>query len=156
MMRQAALGGMLSVVLMACGAVPLEERSPGGFDLTGHWIATDEAVSDGALRSGFMSQDFPLLITREMRIEQDASSMGVEYGRGNYRDVTWGERKLGVWEIRAGWLDGALHIYSEAPDTSASEVWHLSEDGTELAIDVRVKGERARAVRRTFTRSTGL
>lgn len=155
-MRQVALGTAFSLMLMACGTVPLEERSPGGVDLSGHWVATDEADSGIGLRSGFMTQDFPLLTTREMRIEQDARSMGIEYGRGSYRDVTWGERKLGVWEVRAGWLEGALHIYSEAPDTSASEVWRLNEDGTELIIDMQVKAERAQAFRRTFAKSTGL
>jgi hypothetical protein len=143
-------------LVAGCGAVPLEDDTPRGFDLSGRWIASDEAVARGGLRSGFITQDFPLLIAREMRIEQNADSMGIEYGRGSYRDVTWGERKRGVWEVRAGWHDGALHIYSEAPDTSAAEVWRLSEDGQELAIDVHIKGERSQEFRRTFVRSTDL
>ena len=103
-----------------------------------------------------MAQDFPLLVAREMRIEQDARSMGIEYTSGSYRDVTWGERRRGVWEVRAGWNEGALHIYSKASDVSASEIWQLSSDGQRLDIRISVRGNRDQEFHRVFRRSSNI
>lgn len=148
---------LFGLFLTGCNGIPLDEQVPAGFNLNGHWLLdSDQAdpVKDGrGFRTGFMNQDFPLLVALEMRIEQDARSMGIEYARGVYRDVTWGERRRGVWEVRAGWHEGALHIYSEAPDTSAVEIWQLSADGRHLLINIEVKGERTRNFRRRFRRS---
>ena len=106
------------------------------------------------MSSAFIAQDFPLLVAREMRIEQDDRSMGIEYASGSYRDVTWGERRRGVWEVRAGWNEGALHIYTTASDVSAAEIWQLSADGERLDIQISVKGNREQEFRRTFRRSS--
>ena len=157
--RPIALLGLLLIAL-GCGSVPLEEQAPAGFNLNGEW-RLDTDASDGELRgrgvgSAFLGQDFPLLLARQMRIEQDARSMGIEYGRGSYRDVSWGERRRGVWQVHAGWLDGELRIYSDAPDTSAVEIWRLSENGQRLVIDVQVKGARTEQFQRTFVRSAGI
>jgi len=154
--------GLLILLVTGCGSVPLEETAPTRFDLSGRWEladgqrALDRGRTGGGLGSGFMTQDFPLLAAREMRIEQDAHSMGIEYARGSYRDVSWGERRRGVWEVRAGWHEGALHIFSEAPDVSASEVWHLSEDGQTLNISISVRGERNREFQRVFQRTADI
>ena len=154
--RLTALVSVLTLALCGCSGVPLEASAPSGFDLSGEWVLDDEtALGTGegrSLRSGFMIQDFPLLVARQMRIEQDARSMGIEYERGSYRDVSWGERRRGIWEVRAGWHEGVLHIYSEAPDTSASESWRLSEDGDRLEINIEVRGAREQSFRRVFRR----
>jgi hypothetical protein len=157
------------VLLAACGQIPLESSAPEQFDLSGHWVQTDRPpagrsdqsrAEDGArpgsggMTSVFLAQDFPLLVAREMRIEQDARSMGIEYTSGSYRDVTWGDRRRGVWEVRAGWNEGALHIYSSAADVSAAEIWRLSADGERLDIQISVKGNREQEFRRTFRRSS--
>ena len=96
-----------SLLLAGCGQIPLEETAPEQFDLSGHWVQADNAQAlrgrNSGMASGFMAQDFPLLVAREMRIEQDARSMGIEYARGSYRDVTWGERRRGVSWGRCGW-----------------------------------------------------
>ena len=149
---------VLLLGLTGCGSVPLEEQTPAGRDLSGVWTATDADVAAGGstFRSGFMVQDFPLLVARRMRIEQDARSMGIEYDRGSYRDVSWGERRRGIWEVRAGWNEGALHIYSKAPDTSAAEIWRLSPDGEQLTIEVEVRAGRTQTFRRTFSRASGV
>jgi hypothetical protein len=151
------IAACVGVLLSGCGSIQLDATAPAGFDLSGHWIATDESVSSrsGGFRTGFMGQDFPLLFTREMRIEQDARSMGIEYGGGRYRDVSWGERRSGIWEVNAGWYEGDLRIYSEASDTSGIEIWQLSEDGQELIIDVQVEAGRTERFHRTFSKSTG-
>ncbi len=156
-------------LLSSCGQIPLDEQAPERFDLSGHWVQADrptEGRSDasrsegdlqrrsGGVTSTFMAQDFPLLVAREMRIEQDARSMGIEYRSGSYRDVTWGERRRGVWQVRAGWNEGALHIYSVASDVSAAEIWRLSEDGQRLDISISVKGNRDQEFRRAFRRAS--
>ena len=154
--RFIAVVTLLALGLLGCSGVPLEPTAPSGFDLSGEWVLDDEttvAAGEGrSLRSGFMIQDFPLLVARQMRIEQDARSMGIEYERGSYRDVSWGERRRGIWEVRAGWHEGVLYIYSEAPDTSASEVWRLSENGDRLEINIEVRGAREQTFRRVFRR----
>jgi hypothetical protein len=163
-MRQWACIGWMAVVLLVggCGSVPLSDSAPAGFDLGGHWVLADGQRPLGTSRAaagmngGFMTQDFPLLAATEMRIEQDARSMGIEYARGSYRDVSWGERRRGVWEVRAGWHEGALHIYSDAPDISAAEIWRLSEDGQRLDISISVRGPRDRDFQRVFRRAPAL
>ena len=162
-----ALAGF--ALLSACGQIPLDENAPARFDLTGHWVQADRPTAErsnasggdserrrSGIASGFMAQDFPLLVAQEMRIEQDDRSMGIEYTSGNYRDVTWGERRRGVWEVRAGWNEGALHIYSKASDVSASEIWQLSADGQRLDISISVRGNRDQEFRRVFRRASTL
>lgn len=157
-----ALAVLLGALAVAgCGQIPLDESAPEQFDLSGHWVqADDQRQSAGrsprGMTSGFMAQDFPLLVAREMRIEQDARSMGIEYARGSYRDVTWGERRRGVWDVRAGWNEGALHIYTTASDISAAEIWQLSEDGQRLDISISVRGQQDREFRRVFRRASAL
>lgn len=171
--RPMLLTGLL--VLAGCGQIPLEDSAPERFDLSGHWLQADNPRSPdgrsdpgapggrpagggapGGMASGFMAQDFPLLIAREMRIEQDDRSMGIEYARGSYRDVTWGERRRGIWKVRAGWHDGALYIYSDTTDISAAEVWQLSADGQRLDISINVKGQRNQTFQRVFRRNSGI
>ena len=149
---------LCAVALTGCSSLELDENAPADFDLTGHWRATDDSVSsrgDG-YRSGFMNQDYPLLFAREMRIEQDARSMGIEYAAGRYRDVSWGKRERGIWDVHAGWMEGELRIYSKAHDTSAVEIWQLSEDGQNLIVDVAVEAGGRMQFHRTFVKSTGL
>ncbi|MEM8766189.1 MAG: hypothetical protein AAGE43_01995 [Pseudomonadota bacterium] len=154
--RYFAVVSLIALGLTGCGGVPLAPTAPSGFDLSGVWVIDEETTlgpGEGrSLRSGFMIQDFPLLAARQMRIEQDARSMGIEYERGSYRDVSWGERRRGIWEVRAGWHEGVLHIYSEAPDTSASELWSLSENGDRLEINIEVRSNREQSFRRVFRR----
>lgn len=138
-----------------CGSVPLDAAAPAQFDLNGRWVL-DSKLSDSSRPRGrgFIEQDFPLLVSREMRIEQDPGSMGIDYEGGSYRDVTWGERRRGVWEVRAGWRDGTLYIYSKAPDISAMETWQLSADGEQLSIQISVRGgAEGGEYRRVFRRS---
>jgi len=134
-----------ALTLAGCGSVPLETRAPAGFDLSGRWQLVD-ALSDPApagrplRRRGFSlafaAADFPVLQARRLSIEQNRDSMGVNYDGDDYRDVSWGERQRGLWQVNAGWLDGALMILSEAPDAEAREVLRL--DGDRLVVNVEV------------------
>jgi len=153
-----AFPAVLVLVLAAgCGSKPLDAAAPKPFDLNGRWVldagGSDSAEGRRPHRRGFIEQDFPLLTSREMRIEQDAGSMGIEYDGGGYRDVTWGERRRGIWEVRAGWREGSLYIYSKAPDISATEIWQLSADGEQLSIQISVRGDEEGQYHRQFRRS---
>lgn len=151
---RALLAAVVLVLATGCGGVPLDAAAPDPFDLNGRWVLVpDRSDTTRARSTGFLTQDFPLLVTREMRIEQDARSMGIEYEGSTYRDVTWGERRRGVWEVRAGWKEGSLYIFSEAPDISAVEVWQLSEGGDELTIRIDVRGAEEGRYQRVFRRS---
>jgi hypothetical protein len=131
----------------ACSGIQLEPQPPPGFDLTGRWLlqdqASDTAPSTRRLRArggmlSFVAQDFPVLKARVMEIEQHRDSMGISYDVGDYRDISWGARQRGLWEVRAGWSDGLLYILSDASDARAREVLRLSDDGRVLEIEVRI------------------
>ncbi len=139
---------MVTVALAAgCSAVQLEDSPPPDFDLSGHWTlvapASETAPSRRHLRAqggmlAFVTQDFPVLRATEMVIEQSRDSMGIRYDDGDYRDISWGTRQRGLWEVRAGWHEGELFILSEARDADARETLRLSPDGRQLTIDVRI------------------
>jgi hypothetical protein len=136
---------LAALLAAACSGIALEPQPPPGFDLSGDWVlvadASEAPPSRRRLRAQggmltFITRDFPVLTANQMQIEQGPASMGISYGVGNYRDITWGTRRRGLWEVRAGWHEGTLMVLSEASDASASEVFVLSDDGRRLRIDV--------------------
>ena len=145
------------------GGVTLDPNPPPDFSLAGVWVLdpldSDSAPKPRQLRKrGFgiamAAQDFPVINTRRMRIEQSADSVGIEYDDGVYRDLSWGVRRRGLWEVNAGWEeDGQLLILSEASDAKASEALHLMNAGQRLVVHVQVSadGQTLRLVR-TFIR----
>jgi hypothetical protein len=160
----ARLAGAMAVLflLTACSGIPLQSQPPEGFDLSGSWLLVPEdsgsPPAERALRArgGMMSvvaQDFTVLRAREMVIEQTPGSMGIYYDGRDYRDVSWGTRRRGLWDVKAGWHEGSLIILSDASDADARETMTLSPDGERLRIDVEVKsrGENV-AVTRVFRR----
>jgi hypothetical protein len=94
-----------------------------------------------------------VLRAQELVIEQGPDSMGVSYDGEGYRDVSWGTRRRGLWEVRAGWNEGRLLILSKASDADAQETLSLSPDGQQLRIDVDIRSSGDRlAVTRVFAR----
>jgi hypothetical protein len=153
---------LMALLLAACSAAPPSATVPAAFDLTGEWqLVPDQSdVPPTTLqlraRGGMLhlvTQDFPVLAARRMSIEQAADSMGISCDGGAWRDVSWGARKRGLWEVQAGWLEGRLVILSKAEDADARETFSLSPDGRLLSVlvDVRSGGERL-SIRRTFSR----
>jgi len=156
------LAAMLTV--LGCSGVPLNESPPPRYDLGGQWVL-NAVLSDappntrqimsradrdfiegrigpptgGAL--AFVTQDFPVLEAKSMVIEQNADSMGIRYDTGVYRDVSWGERKRGLWKVSAGWFEGNLVIRSNAADTKGRETYRLSRDGRTLAVLVETNSD---------------
>ncbi|MEQ8859209.1 MAG: hypothetical protein RIC56_11210 [Pseudomonadales bacterium] len=138
---------VMMLLLGACTGMDLEPSPPPQFDLSGRWVLLEDASDDAPTRRvlrarggmlSFVTQDFPVLRAREMRIEQSRDSMGVRYDEADYRDVSWGTRKRGLWEVRAGWSEGRLIIISDARDADGQEIFTLSPDGRRLTVDVRV------------------
>ncbi|MFK7914997.1 MAG: hypothetical protein AB8B93_13860 [Pseudomonadales bacterium] len=102
----------------------------------------------------FVAHDFPVLKAQRMTIEQNRDSMGIEYDRGRYRDVSWGMRTRGLWDVDAGWNDaGQLVLRWKASDARAREVMALSANGQQLTVMLQIKaGEQNVDVRRVFSR----
>lgn len=153
---------LLLWLLAACGGVPLQSQAPADVDLSGAWLlipdASGTAPSTQALRArggmlAFIAEDFGVLRARELLIEQNPGSMGIYYDGRNYRDVSWGTRSRGLWEVEAGWHEGNLVILSKARDADARETLSLSPDGQRLRVDIEIKsrGETV-AVTRVFGR----
>lgn len=160
--RGGAVCSVLLVLLAGCGAIELEPLPSQPFDLDGRWLlvegASDAAPDRRRLRAqggmlSFVTQDFPVLRAREMEIEQGPDSMGVRYDGAEYRDVSWGTRRRGLWEVRAGWNEGRLLILSKASDAEAQETFTLAPDGRRLTIDVAIRSGGDRIdVTRVFVR----
>ena len=160
---QGWLIGVGLILLGGCaGGVVLDTKPPLNFSLGGVWVLdpinSDPAPKPRQLRKrGFgiamAAQDFPVMYTRRMRIEQSADSVGIEYDGGEYRDLSWGVRRRGLWEVNAGWEEGELLILSEAADAKAQETLQLSDDGRRLVVRVEVSadGQHLNLVR-AFTR----
>tara|TARA_A100001037_G_C14728207_1_gene447631 strand:- start:119 stop:394 length:276 start_codon:yes stop_codon:yes gene_type:complete len=77
-----------------------------------------------------------------MEIEQSSDSIGIFYDKKMYRDVTWGVRSKGLWEVHAGWNEeGNLVIFSSAKDAKAKEVFQLNSTGSELTITIEITAD---------------
>ncbi|MGI9325246.1 MAG: hypothetical protein ACR2PZ_08520 [Pseudomonadales bacterium] len=166
--------------LLGCGSKPLAPAPPQQFDLSGTWLLQAD-LSDappgqrqletlpppipGASRSrerrkpggglAFVAHDFPVLVARRMVIEQNADSMGIEYDRGAYRDISWGERTRGLWTVTTGWDDeGQLVVRSKAKDADAVETMTLSTNGQSLTVHLEIEaGQQDVDVRRVFSKA---
>lgn len=150
-MRMVAALALL-VWLGGCGSMTLETEPPARFDLNGSWRLvpgrSDEPPNLRVLRArggslSLITQDFPMLRATGLAIEQGPDSMGIAFTPGGYQDVTWGERRRGLWDVRAGWHEGDLVLLYRAPDAEARETFTLAPGGTELRvrIDLRASGD---------------
>ena len=154
---------LVALALAGCRSSPPSAEVPPAFDLSGDWqlIPARSDVPPTLLqlraRGGMLhlvAQDFPVLQARRMKVEQDEQSMGISYDGGAYRDVSWGARKRGLWEVEAGWQEDQLVILSRAEDADARETFRLEPGGQVLVIGVEIRsgGERL-LVTRTFSRT---
>lgn len=99
----------------------------------------------------FISHDFEVLGAQQLVIEQNHDSMGIAHEPGVYRDVSWGERQRGLWEIYAGWEENDLLILSKAKSMSVQERYRLSS--RRLTVEITIQADSAeRTLRRVYTR----
>ncbi len=174
---------VLPVILLAgCQGIELSPETPPGYNLTGIWeldtqssdvtpdlkrglkrragrnrTASQEIREElrGALGSGlaFIVHDFQVLNATRMEIEQNRDSMGVRYVPGIYRDITWGERQRGLWEVNAGWEEGDLVVLSKADGMQVLERMNLI-GGNLLRITAIIEADGdEQVVTRIFRRS---
>ncbi len=164
-------------MLAGCAGVDLATVNPPGVNLSGTWLvdfsasdplpnlqpgsrSTDrKPVSPGreAMRmlngSGlaFIAHDFHVVKADKIIIEQNPDSMGIRYQPGVYRDVSWGEKQRGLWDVHAGWEDNTLVIISTAKNLRVEE--RLRREGRQLMVDILMEadGEKV-ALRRIFKR----
>ena len=165
-MRRSVVVGLV-VLFYGCSSAPaLDVQVPQNFDLSGQWLlnpvlsdrppntrrlmdaAERDAIKRGPRRRppkgsalAFITHDFPVLNAQSMVIEQNRDSMGIRYDKGDYRDVSWGERKRGLWEVSAGWYRGDLVIVSESSDAKAQETMSLSANRQTMVVLVEVESD---------------
>lgn len=166
----AMVGGSLLLIALlgACKSTPLLGAAPAQFDLSGRWVLLADLsdlpprgrrLSDTPIppkvenrqqrvqrgrqdRGGlaFVAHDFPVMAAQRMTIEQNQDSMGIDYDRGRYRDLSWGERERGMWTVVTGWNElGELVSRWRASDAKAQETYQLSGDGQQLTVLLAVK-----------------
>ena len=145
-----------------CANVVLDAEAPAGFDLGGAWEldpASSEVTPEvrrlraRGISIAMVAQDFPVLYCRTMEIEQNTDSMGIAYDGADYRDVSWGVRQRGLWEVNAGWDEGRLKILSKAADARAEETMTLVEAGARMVVRVTIDADGDNLdITRVFTR----
>ena len=81
------------------------------------------------------------------------ASAGLDYSPGVYRDITFGQRRRGLWNVYAGWEKEELVIVSKADGLNVVERFAmLNPDRIRVVVDVRVEKEERRVVK-VFDRS---
>jgi len=124
--------------LVAAGCTNLSVEAPASVDFTGHWII-NTGLSDTPPARGN-----PALRAREMTIEQDATSMGIDYANSAYRDISWGKRSRAGYEIEAGWEQSTLVVRSKAQRRSITETYRLVKGNNRLYLQVEYSGRASR------------
>jgi len=170
----------MGVVVGGCSGIQLDAVNPTGVDMSGTWLI-DFSASDevGDLRNrlpskqvrrrdssvgrearriavgsglAFVAHDFQVLGADKLEIELNRDSMGIQYRPGIYRDISWGKRQRGLWEVHAGWEERTLVIVSEAKDLEVIERFVRSAPNTlQVHVFVEADGEKADYTR-TFKR----
>ena len=154
-------------MLAACTST-LDTSNPQQVNFSGQWRLVPELSdappqfapnNDGARSTNRRRDDHlgslrPVVRARAMTIEQTGSSMGIDYAGFPYRDVSWGKRTRGTFEVTAGWQDNALQIRSKRGRMILTEVYRLSSDQQQLELTVSFRGgsQNGRNFRRIFAR----
>ena len=147
--------------VVSCATNPLSKSVPYGFDLTGEWelvagqsdpppdlddIASKELSRekrgkkpDPMSSISFVIQDFPVLVSSSLEIEQDSTSMGVAYSNSFYREVSWGRQDINDWEVQSGWSKGDLVLSMGRKKVDARETFVLSDRNQTLTVKVSIK-----------------
>ena len=87
-----------------------------------------------------------------MIIELAGDSMGVKHEPGVYRDVSWGERRRGIWQVQAGWEKDVLVVASRTTGIRVVERYRLlAPNRLQVTLHIRADGNK-RQVQRYFRR----
>ena len=150
-----------ALLLGGCGGIDLDPNAPSGYEISGVWLLDEDASDavpdlrrlparrarssrsralDIALGSPltFIAHDFQILGAERLDIEQNRDSMGVRYHPGVYRDISWGNRQRGLWDVDAGWLEGDLMVRSSAKGLLVMETF-VAEAQDRLLVQVYIE-----------------
>ena len=169
---------LTGLLLAGCGGLKLDPAPIRDVALSGVW-ELDFAESDNArsamkpdarrgdkrmstraeiqrIRAGsglaFVAYDFQVLDARRMDIELASDSMGIQHFPGVYRDISWGMKERGVWQVQAGWDENALVIASRTTGITVLERYQLTtRDRLLVSLDIKADGN-SRVVNRYFRR----
>ena len=166
----------LVIATIGCTGINLDTVNPVGVNLSGQWLVdfsdsdvvpdlrnrpqgkpsrrVQGSVNREALRVAdgsalaFIAHDFQVLRADKLTIEQNRDSMGLDYQPGVYRDVTWGERQRGLWEVQAGWEEQQLVIISNARNMRVEErLQMVGSDLLEVQVYIDAGGEQLEFLR---------
>jgi hypothetical protein len=166
----------LVTMMIGCSGIDLDTVNPVGVNLSGQWLVdfgdsdlvpdlrnrppgkpsrrVQGSVNREALRVAdgsafaFIAHDFQVLRADKLTIEQNMDSMGLDYQPGVYRDVTWGERQRGLWEVLAGWEEQQLVIISKARNMRVEERLQLvNPDLLQIRVYIDANGEQLEFLR---------
>ena len=154
--------------LVGCSALDLDQRKPEKVDFSGHWelnLPLSEGVTENSRPQNdvfdpnqirtegmasadlldpfvFVSHDFHIINAQSLTIELDPVSAGLNYQPGTYRDVTFGERRKGLWDIYAGWDGDDLVILSRADKLQITERYSpVSPNRLRIMVGIEVERE---------------
>jgi len=81
------------------------------------------------------------MIAKEMTIEQNTDSVGIQYLDGLYRDVDWGKNQYRGKTVVAGWQGEKLLIKTTGQKMSFSEIYQLGESKDVLYVTHEIGGQ---------------
>jgi hypothetical protein len=173
---------LLALLALVGGCTHLAEIAPAGINISGTWVAqqppqlppeasvfdpdatieTTEPSPGGRTGEGAEAPPFrglsprlPMLSAARMTIDQDATSMGIDYPKQPYRDVKWGRQERGPFIVEAGWdADNRLIVQTSSRPMRVKEIYSLSDDGNALTLVVELSGRAVPTshIVRTFAR----
>lgn len=179
-MRRIAVLLLGLVLLGGCAGVELAPQPTSKVEFSGIWLidfSGSDSVPDLRHRTGgktsrrrvrgavnrealklfngsglaFVVHDFQVLKADKLDIEQGRDSMGVQYSPGVYRDISWGERQRGLWEVQAGWQENDLLVISQAKDLRVVEQFSRpSENRLIVTVNITADDEDMVFVRRFY------
>ena len=158
---------------LGCSSLVLEERTPADVHLSGHWVLnsvhsetpkprnaranggdSSRILSEDIMRPDiadpfvFISHDFHILEAKKISIELGLDSTGIDYTPGVYRDVTFGQRRRGLWNVYAGWEGEELVIVSKANGLNVVERFTMiNSERIQVVVNMRVEKDERRVVR---------
>ena len=179
-MYQGLLIVIALAAVTGCGGLQLDTAPSRDVLLTGTWVV-DSAASDDVgsamrpdakfadrrrqmstaaeiqrIRRGsglaYVAHDFQVLDAKRMRIELDSDSMGIQHYPGIYRDISWGTRERGIWQVQAGWDDDVLVVASKTRGINVLERYQL-QGPTRLVVSLDIEADgNVRSINRSFLR----
>ena len=170
---------LMGTWLIGCSNLQLTSKPSTAVALSGVWLVDTTASDDIAsamspderllgksrsstraeidrIRRGsglaIVADGFQVLEASRMEIEVGDDSMGVQHRPGVYRDVSWGIKDRGIWQVQAGWEEDVLVIVSK---TNGIQVWEryqlLGNNRLMVMVDIQADGNK-RSILRAFKR----